>query len=341
VQIVILSIFLVGAVAGEPPKHEQKRQPLNQAIRRFDFTGFALFALFLGSLEVVLDRGETDDWFGSPFIVTFAVIAAVALLAFVPWVLTRRNPIVDLAIFAHRQFAASFVVMLVTAGILIGTTQLIPELFQTSFGYTATLAGLTLSPGGFVTLTMMPLVNLAMRAFSPKYVIVFGLAIVGLAMYHLTGLNADVAFNYAVVGRVYQAIGLPFVFITVTTACYIGLPRDQTNLASSMINVARNLGGSIGVSASQTILAQRGQFHQSRLVEHLAPSSLQYQDTLHKVTDFFSSQGSASLDATGRAIAYLGQEVALQATLLSYIDVFFCMSIAAFCGMPLALLLRK
>jgi DHA2 family multidrug resistance protein len=341
VPIGIASIFLVSAVVGEPPKHEQRRQPFRQAIRRFDFIGFALFALCLGSLEVVLDRGETDDWFGSPFVVTFAVIAAVALLAFVPWVLTRRNPIVDLSIFAHRQFAASFVVMLVTAGILIGTTQLIPELFQTNFGYTATLAGLTLSPGGFVTLTMMPLVNVAMRAFSPKYVIIFGLTVVGLAMYHLTGLDADVAFNYAVIGRVYQAIGLPFVFITVTTASYVGLPHDQTNLASSMINVARNLGGSIGVSASQTLLAQRGQFHQSRLVEHLVPSSLQYQDTMHRLTDFFSGQGSSTLDATGQAMAYIGQQVTLQATILSYIDVFFMMSLAAICAIPLALLLRK
>ncbi|MBV9636287.1 MAG: DHA2 family efflux MFS transporter permease subunit [Methylobacteriaceae bacterium] len=337
----LLSLFLVTAMVGEPPKHLQKRQPFFQALGKFDFVGFALFALCLGAFEVVLDRGQIEDWFGSRFITTFALISAASLIALVPWALTRKYPIVDLRIMVQRQFGISFIVMLVTAGILIGTTQFIPELVQTQLGYTATLAGMTLSPGGAVTLVMMPLVNIAMRTFSPKYVIVFGFVVVGLAMYRFTGLDADITFSYAVVGRIYQAIGLPFVFITVVTASYVGLKPDQTNLASSMINVARNLGGSIGVAVSQTLLAQRQQFHQSRLVESIVPSSLQYQDTIHTVTNYFVGQGSPQYTAKNQAVAWIGQEVTQQAILLSYIDVFWVMAIASFCAIPLALLLRK
>jgi DHA2 family multidrug resistance protein len=231
--------------------------------------------------------------------------------------------------------------MLVTAGILIGTTQLIPQIFQTNFGYTATLAGLTLTPGGFMAMAMMPVVGFAMRLFRPKYIVIFGLVAVGLAMYHLTGIDADVAFGYAVLGRVYQTFGIPFAFITVTTACYIGLPPQQTNLASSLINVARNLGGSIGVSVSQTLLAERSQFHQSRLVENVFPAGIQYQDTIHNLTNYFVAQGSNSVNAMSQAVAWIGQQVQLQATMLSYIDVFFVMSVLAFAAVPLALLMRE
>jgi DHA2 family multidrug resistance protein len=341
VPIGALSIFLVATLVGEAPREAQRRPAFLAALRQFDFVGFALFALFLSSLEVVLDRGQTDDWFGSTFIIFFTALAGAAFVLFLPWALLRPHPIIDLKIMANRQFSMSFLVMLITGGVLIGTTQFIPELFQTVFDYTATLAGLLLSPGGFVTMLMMPLVNIGMRWFSPKYVVAFGLGVVGLAMYHLTGLNGNITYEYAAFGRIYQAIGLPFAFIGVTTASYIGLPSSQTDLASSLMNVARNLGGSIGVSISQTILAQREQFHQSRLVEAIVPSSLQYQQAVPALRDYFQSQGASAIDAAGQTTQWIGQQVTQQATLLSYIDMFWVMCIAAFVAMPLTLGMRK
>jgi DHA2 family multidrug resistance protein len=336
----LLSLFLVGTLVKEPSGAEEEREKLLSKGLRIDYVGFLLVAIGLGSLEYVLDEGQRSDWFGSNMIVFFAVLSAVSLLALIPWELTREDPIVDLRLLGRRQFAACFLVMLATGAVLISTTQLLPQLLQSDLNYTAMLAGLALSPGGIATLVLMPVVGRLVSSVQPKYLIMFGATIVAFSMWHLTGLTGDITYGYAAMSRIFLALGLPFLFLPVTTASYDGVPPDKTNQASALINVARNIGGSMGVALAQTILAQRQQFHQSRLIEHAAPSDLGYQQTIETMTRFFQAQGSNASDAASQAVAWVGRTLQHQVDLLAYIDVFWTLAIIAVLMIPTAAVLR-
>ena len=167
-----------------------------------------------------------------------------------------------------------------------------------------------------------------------------GAAIVAFSMWHLTGLNGDITYGYAALARIFLAIGLPFLFLPVTTASYDGVPPDKTNQASALINVARNIGGSMGVALAQTVLAQRQQFHQSRLIEHAAPSDLGYQQTIEAMTRYFQAQGSNASDAASQAVAWVGRTLQQQVDFLAYIDVFWTLAIIAVLMIPTAAVLR-
>ncbi|MET4023418.1 DHA2 family efflux MFS transporter permease subunit [Bradyrhizobium sp. S3.2.12] len=336
----LLSLFLVGRLVKEPSGAEEEREKLLSKGVQVDYIGFALVAIGLGSLEYVLDEGQRNDWFGSNMIIFFAVLSAVSLLALIPWELTREEPIIDLRLLGRRQFAACFLVMLGTGAVLISTTQILPQLLQTELNYTALLAGLALSPGGIATLMLMPVVGRLVSTVQPKYLIMFGATVVAFSMWHLTGLNGDITYGYAALARVFLAIGLPFLFLPVTTASYDGVPSDKTNQASALINVARNIGGSMGVALAQTVLAQRQQFHQSRLIEHAAPSDLGYQQTIDAMTRYFQAQGSNPSDAAAQAIAWVGKTLQQQVDFLAYIDVFWMLAIIAVLMIPTAAVLR-
>jgi DHA2 family multidrug resistance protein len=336
----LLSLFLVGTLVGEPSGAEEERRKLLSKGLQFDYLGFVFVAVGLGALEFVLDEGQRNDWFGSSMIVGFALLSGFCLLALIPWELAREDPIVDIRLLGQRQFGACFLVMLGTGAVLIATTQMLPQLLQTELNYTATLAGLALSPGGIITMVMMPVVGRLVSIVQPKYLIVVGGAIVAVTMWHLTGLTGDITYGYAAVSRIMLGAGLPFLFLPVTTASYDGVPPDRTNQASALINVARNLGGSMGVALSQTMLAQRQQFHQSRLIEHIAPSDVGYQQTIDMMTRFFQAQGSNASDASSQAIAWVGQTLQRQIDLLAYIDVFWLLMIVGAILIPIALILR-
>jgi len=336
----LLSLILVGTLVSEPSGAEEERRKLLSKGLRFDYLGFIFVAVGLGALEFVLDEGQRSDWFGSNMIVGFAMLSAFCLLALIPWELTREDPIVDISLLGRRQFGACFLVMLGTGAVLIATTQMLPQLLQTELNYTATLAGLALSPGGIITMIMMPVVGRLVSVVQPKYLIVVGAAIVAVTMWHLTGLTGDITYGYAAVSRIMLGAGLPFLFLPVTTASYDGVPPDRTNQASALINVARNLGGSMGVALSQTMLAQRQQFHQSRLVEHIAPSDVGYQQTIDAMTRFFRAQCSNASDASAQAIAWVGQTLQRQIDLLAYIDVFWLLMLVGAVLIPVALIIK-
>jgi DHA2 family multidrug resistance protein len=170
--------------------------------------------------------------------------------------------------------------MLAVGAILFSSIQIMPAMTQASFGYTSTLSGLVLMPGGIAMLCLMPGAGLITNYFPPKYLIAAGMLIVGLGIWHMTSLSPQASFDYFAWARIYQTVGLPFLFIPIITASYSDLPPERTNEAASLINVARNLGGSIGVALSTTLLARREQFHQTRLVESIYPSSTSYQNTI-------------------------------------------------------------
>jgi len=319
---------------------EQRKQFLRQG-QGFDIGGFIFVATFLGTLEIVLDRGLIEDWFASPFIV---IISAVCLLAFVlmiPWELSRRSPMIDIRMVTTRQFSASLMIMLALGAILLSTTQFVPQLVQQQLGYTATLSGLVLSPGGLVTIFMMPIAGRLSTKVQPRYLIALGAAACAVSMYQMSRLTPDIGFWFLASTRMFLTLGIPLIFIPVTVAAYEGIPHEKTDQASSLINAARNIGGSIGISVANNVLAHREQFHQNRLVELANPAGQQYQETLKHVTDYFVAQGSSLLQAQQQAVAWIGQQIQTQAAFLSYIDVFWILMLVAVAAIPFALALRK
>jgi DHA2 family multidrug resistance protein len=337
----LLAIALIALILRESEAQAAERRRLQQQGGRFDVVGFVLVATFLGALEIALDRGLEDDWFGSTFIVKVTAVCALAFALTIPWEITRRNPVVDVRMIATRQFGACFFVMLATGAILLATTQFLPQLVQQDFGYTATWAGLVLSPGGLVTMTMMFVVGRVSSKVQPKYLIVLGAVIIAASMYDMTNVYGDLGFWFLARSRMLLGIGLPMIFLSITAASYDGIPPEKTDQASALINMARNTGGSIGVSLVSNVLSHREQFHQSRLVEHAIPSSVQYQDTLQQVTSYFAAHGSSQAQAHQQAIDWIGQQVQMQASLLGYMDAFWVLMLISLAAVPLALLLRK
>jgi MFS transporter, DHA2 family, multidrug resistance protein len=337
----VIAIALIALILREPEKAVEERRKGRQQKGGFDLVGFVLVATFLGTLEIVLDRGLEDDWFGSSFITTVAIVCALAFVLMIPWEVTRRNPTVDVRMVATRQFGACFLVTLGTFAILFSTTQSLPELVQVDFGYTATWAGLMLTPGGVVTMAMMFVTGRLVGKIQPKYLIAAGAVIIALSLYALTNVYGDLGFWFMARSRMLFGVGLPLVFVSITTASYDGIPPDKTGQAAALINAARNTGGSIGISLISNVLWRREQFHQTRLVDQALPSSVQYQDTLHQMTNYFIGQGTSPAEAPMQTIAWVGQQVLTQASFLAYMDAFWVLTLLALAAVPLALSLRK
>ena len=337
----LFSLAIMHVILHDPPSAVEERKRLIREGIRFDMVGFLLVATFLGSLEVCLDEGQRKDWFGSGLIIGFGAVAALSFVTMIPWLLTRKNPAVDLTLFKSRQFSACFCIMMATGAILYATTGNIPQLVQDSYGYTATLGGLVLGPAGLVTI-VMTVINGKLSGFiQPRWLIITGAAMMAIGLYDFTRLDGSSTFWFFADARICIGIGIPLMFMSVTTASYEGLQPSQTDQASALINVARNTGGSMGVSLAANLLAYRGQFHQSRLVESIDTTSPAYQDTLAKATRYFSEHGYAGPDAQNQAIAWIGSQLSSQVTYWAYIDVFWALCIVAMAAIPLALLLKR
>jgi DHA2 family multidrug resistance protein len=335
----LITMALIALVLHEPEAAAARRwRPDGE---RFDAIGFALVATFLGSLELMLDRGLEDDWFGSTFIVGVAVVCVLAFVLMILWEVSRRNPAIDLRMVATRQFGACFLVMLATGAILFATTQFLPQLVQQDFGYTATWGGLVLSPGGLVTAAMMFVVGRLSGKVQPKYLIAIGAVLIALSMYDMTNVYGDLDFWFMARSRMLLGVGLPLIFVPIIAASYDRLPPGKTDQASALLNAARNTGGSIGISLVANVLWDRQQFHQNMLVGQAIPSSVQYQNALHQVTSYFVAQGTSLWEAKQQAIQWVGQQVQAQASYLGYMDAFLVLMLISLPAVPLALTLRK
>ncbi len=322
IPVGLLSLFLTYHFVPEEEKSGTDKKG-----KRIDYLGFGLIATGLGCLQVVLDRGQIDDWFGSPMITTFAVIAGVALLIGLVHELTVKDPIVALPLMRNTSFFVSNIVMFFVGIVLFATTQLIPQLTQDLFGYDATNAGLTLSPGGFFVLLMMPIAGFLVSRVQPKYLIMFGFLTTGCAMWYWTNLDLDASFRELVFCRVIQAGGLAFLFVPINTIAYSGLPPGASNDASALINLMRNYGGSVGVSIVQTMVARRSQAHQTRLVEGVT-----------NVNPVFYQQVHGPMH---RSIGSISGSIAAEAEMLSFLDIFKVLSLLAFAGVFIAMFLKR
>ena len=341
VPVGLISLTLSHLVLHEPAAECKRRTKLWKQGFRVDYLGFGLTALGLGCLQVVLDKGQRDDWFGSNFIVGFSLVAGFAMVALVIRELLAREPVINLRLLKKPSFAASNAMMFAMGFILFGSTQLLPQFVQEVYGYTATDAGLIISPGGVAVIVLMPVVGFLLGHVQPKYLVAVGMGIEALALWHMAHLNGQASFETLAWSRVFQASGLAFLFTPITTVAYVGLPEGTANDASALVNLSRNVGGSFGISAAQTFVARRNQFHQSRLVEHLTPYDAPYRQTLDALVAPLVDGGTAPAQAQRQALGEIVARLYRQANTLAFLDVFFIMACVAALLIPLAFMLQN
>jgi DHA2 family multidrug resistance protein len=289
----------------------------------------------------VLDKGQEDDWWSSAFITRLAITAAVALAAFVLWELRRSDPIVDLRLFRNRNFAIGNVLMFMVGFVLMSSTVLLPLFVQTELGYTATEAGLVISPGGFAVMLMMPVVGNLVGRVDARWLIAFGLITTSLALFNMLRFNTNIDYATVAWARIYQSVGLAFLFIPVNTIAFLGLPPGKNNDASAIINMMRNLGGGFGIAIATTVLARRAQVHHNVLVGHVTPYSSQYDATIQALQQAFLAGSANAADALHKAQAQLYAIMQKQAVMLSYLDAFWLLAVTFAALAPLVFLLRR
>jgi DHA2 family multidrug resistance protein len=333
----VLSLFLTSAMVEDPPHVLESRIRTRGA--PIDFTGFGLIALGLGSLEVVLDKGQEDDWFSSPFIITFAVLAVLGVAYFIVWEWNEEHPILELRLLKNPNLAVANCLMFALGAILFGTTVLIPEYLQTVMGYTAENAGMVLSPGGLTVMICMPIVGQLVSRVDARLLIAFGFIVLTVALVHMSSIYPGIDFHTAVLYRVYQSVGLAFLFVPINTISFVNIPPTQGNQVSAMVNLFRNLGGSFGISALSTVLARSAQIHQTYLSAHttagnIASSAANAQAILFRA-------GSALPDAAMQANGQIYHSLQQQATALAYVDVIRIFAICCVCALPLLLFARR
>jgi DHA2 family multidrug resistance protein len=337
VPIGIGAWILADLFVDEPKQVKEDRAKRLEGGLRIDYIGVILVALGLGFFELTLDRGEREDWFASGLIVATATISALSLVALIFWELNHKDPVVDLKLFKNRSFAITTLIMGITGLILFGTTQLIPQMLQQVMGYSSFDAGLALTLGGLATLVAVPFAGRMVGKVDARILLGGALFVQAAALWNMSHFSADISFTDAAMGRLYQAMALPFLFVPINAVAYQGLPRNKTAQASSLLNVARNLGGSIGISAAQSMLAGSMQRHQTELVQKLNPLDPNYTDWLAKAKGAFAGLG----DPTMLPQAVLYQQVQRQAAMLGFLDVFRSLMVLILILLPVIIFMRS
>ena len=309
--------------------------------RKFDYTGLSLLAVGLGALQVVLDRGQIDDWFGSSFITSFFALSCCALAAFIWWELRQEHPVVDLRVLKNSNFALAVIAMLLMGFLFYAVTYLIPLFAQEMLGWTATTAGLCLSPSAIVFIAMMPIMPKLIKTLTPRYMVLMGFTIHGLACLVMVGWDLQVPYWLVLASRIFEVFGLVGLMVPINVMAFGFLAKEKITSGSGLLNLARNFGASCGISLAATLLARRAQFHQSVLVSHLTSADETYRNALARGADVLFHHGWSLADATTTSIALIGRQLGEQASLLSYVDVFKLLAILSFCAAPIPLFIRK
>jgi len=340
VPVGIILSFLITAMVEDPPQMKEARENRQGQSLRIDYLGFLLLSLGLGLMQVVLDRGEQEDWYSSAFILWATIISATSLISFIMWELGQDDPIVDLHLLMQRNFGLSNILMFLLGFVLLGSTVLLPSMVQRLFGYTATEAGLVITPGGFSIMLVMPLVGKLISHVDSRYIIATGLAITAGALFHMTGFTLDTDYSHLMWARIYQALGLALLFIPINTLAYLGLDRSKSSSASALINMSRNLGGSFGIALTVTYLSRRSQVHQTYISAHTTWSDGAFRHMLDGFTSNFMALGDSFSNAQTRALAEMSQLVTAQAQMMGFIDDFAMLGWIFLLLIPLVFVMR-
>jgi DHA2 family multidrug resistance protein len=334
----LATFFLVQRFVEDPPYLCR----LKAAGLKLDYVGISLLALGVGALQILLDKGQEDDWFGSPFITTLVVISAVCLVALVIWEWFHKAPVIDVRMFGNLNFAGSSLMMFFLGMLLFGSLVLIPQFLQTLMGYTSELAGLALSVGGLVLLIQMPIVGQLTTKIQARWLIAFGWLALSFAMYYSTQrIDLQISFRSAVWLRVAQVIGVGFLFVPIALIAYIGFPAEKNDAVAGIVSFMRNIGSSVGTSIVTTLVARRAQFHQYRLTETARLGNFNFMNAASGLTRYFAISGLGARDAQRRAYAAIYKGLRAQAASLAYIDTFMVLFVFGAIMFCLTFFLRK
>ncbi len=338
IPVGILALILVLRLIEDPPW--AKLVP--GSLAKIDYVGVSLLVLGVGALQVMLDKGQEDDWFGSRFITTLAILAVAGLVSLVIWELFYKNPVVDVRLFQNLNFLGANVMMFVLGLIYFSSLVMMPQFLQTLMGYTAESAGLVLSGSAILLLFSMPVVGALSSKIQARYLVAFGWLTLAAGFYYSAKrLDLDLSFGAVSMLRVVQVAGLGFLFVPINLLSYVGLPPEKNNSVSGLINFMRNIGSSVGTSLVTTLIARFSQFHQVHLVADVAPGG----PTVAKATAALSSHLTASGVEPGQAAkvahALIYRTVIAQATTLAYVETYLVLAIGAAVMFVLSFTLKK
>jgi DHA2 family multidrug resistance protein len=315
---------------------------LKSAGVKLDYIGIALLTLGIGSLQILLDKGQEDDWFGSRFITTLILVSIACLVWLVIWEWFQKAPIIDVRMFASFNFASANLMMFTLGILLFSSLVLMPQFLQTLLGYTSELAGLALSAGGLVLLFEMPIMGQLTTKLQARYLIAFGWLALSIAMYYSTKrIDLQISFNAAVLLRIAQVIGLGFLFVPISLVAYIGIAPEKNNSVAGIVNFMRNMGSSVGTSLVTTLIARRSQFHQERLVQNARIDNPSFQNSSQGLAQQLAHSGLSAYDAQLGAYARIYRSIQAQAASLAYIDTFMVLAVGAAIMFFLTFALRK
>jgi DHA2 family multidrug resistance protein len=331
VPVGILTAFGVIALVEDPPWLKKARVSI-------DYIGISLITLTFACFQIMLDRGEDEDWFSSPSIRTFGALAAVGVASAVGWLLYARKPVVDLRVLKDRNFALGCCAIAVFAVVLYGSAVLIPQLAQQHLGYTATLAGLVLSPGAVAIIFLIPFVGFAMSRVQTRYLLGIGFLLMGCGLLFSRDISPDVGFAHLVILRAAQAAPLAFLFVPASVLAYQTVPQRLQGDAAALFTMFRNVAGSVGISVSTALVTSRTQVHMAYLSSHLSRADANFSNTLAKVTSAIRNFGEVPGNAAQTALGRTYQNLIAQAGLLAYMDVFLYCALLAFAYLPFTFL---
>jgi DHA2 family multidrug resistance protein len=337
VPIGIVSLMLTQRVVQDPA---YLRNMVRSNIR-VDYIGISLIVVGVGFLQYVLDKGQENDWLSSRIIVVSLIIAIVALVALVIRELTHDNPIMDLRLLGKRNFATAVTFSFILGMVLNGSTILLPQFLQNDLGYTAQQAGMALSPGGIALAFMMPVAGILATKFDPRVIIAIGFALTSFGLFHVANIYLGVSFSTMVTYRVIQVIGIPLIFIPISTLNYVGVPRNKFNQVSGISNFMRNIGGAIGVSMLNNFITRQGQVHRTALTAHTNNANPFFERQLNAMTQNFVAMGAGASEASHRAMAQLSAQVDLQANVLGFANSFWVLGLLVMFLIPLPFLMRR
>jgi MFS transporter, DHA2 family, multidrug resistance protein len=341
VPVGMLSLLLVSRIIEDPAYLTDQIKKLRGHVS-IDYIGIGFLALSLGALQVVLDKGQEDNWFYSPLIATLAPIFPVALVLFVIWELTRRKPVVDLRIFKNRNFAAAAAMIFAYGVQVYAMTVFTPQYVQAYMGYDAELAGKTQLPGALLLILLMPLGGMLVRRMQARWLIGVGFLLSALAAFHVAyNLDLNINFRTAAMFRVWQSFGLALLFVPINTASYVGVPAEKGGEVSGTMNLLRNIGGSVGISMVETMVTRREQFHQDVLSAQWTPARQAYRNVMGGMSEQLFHRGLSQSQAAAQTTLRIYNSVITQASVLSYMDVAWLLAVLCLAMIPLVLMLKK
>jgi DHA2 family multidrug resistance protein len=341
IPIGLVSLILTHRLVSDPPQFTEEVKATRAGGKlKIDYIGISLIALGFGALEIVLDKGQREDWLESHFIVIFLTVALTALVAATMYEWRHHDPVVEIQLFKERNFALANALYFGFFFVLFGSTVLIPQVLQSLYGYTATDAGLVLGPGAFVIVLMAPVVVRLIPRTGAKKLIIAGSIFVGLAMWRFASLDLGSDYRSYALARALQGVGLGFFFVPVISLAYSYLPANKNNKASSITNLFRNLGGSFGVAFMTTVLERRTQFHHSVLVQQLTPENPIFNQKLETIAQYLANSGASAADASQKAYELISGIANQQAAFLGALDCFHVLGWVALATMVLALVTK-